>query len=694
LAFITEFPVWFIIFCFILGAVYAFLLYFRDVKTAEFSSLVKKILFSLRFITVTFLSFLLLGPLLKSNSRKIEKPLIIFAIDNSQSLIIGKDSSYYRNDFPNQIKDVADAIAEKYEVKTYSFGTAVSEDLPFSFADKQTDVSELLNEIFNRYSHRNVGALILASDGIYNKGINPFYYPKKFTFPFFTVGLGDTTVKKDLILAQVNHNRIAYLGNTFPLEIIVDAYELKGLEPTLIISKAGKQLFTQKIAVNTERFNITIPVMLEAKEPGIQRYKISLTQLNGEISYINNEKDIFIDVLDGRQKVLIVANSPHPDIAGLKAGIEANDNYEVTVTMADNVKEPIKKFNLVILHQLPTAAQPSVKLLEEIYKNKIPRLFILGNQSSIQAFNANQTGLHIAAIPNRFNETLPHPDKNFTLFNLSDYTIKSLKKFPPIISPFGTYKLSNSAYTFLKQRVGIVDTEDPLIVFNAADDIKTGVIAGEGIWRWRISDYALNKSHIAFNEICSKIIQYLAVKEDKNQFRVITRNEYNEDQQIEFEAELYNDIYELINEPEVAIVISNSENNKFPYTFTRTTRAYKLIAGTFPVGEYRYEAKVKSGDKVYVQKGEFTVSPLQIEALNTVADHRLLYQLAQKQDGEFLYPADLSKLPEMLAAREDIKPVIFNQQQLDEIINLKWVFFLLLVLISLEWFMRKRSGSY
>jgi hypothetical protein len=677
-----------------LGAGYALLLYYKDKRTEEISSIIRKSLFSLRFLAVTFLSFLLLGPLLKSISREIEKPVIIFALDNSESLVIGKDSAFYRSTYIEKLKEVTAALADKYEVKTYSFGSFVSETPSFSYTDKQTDVSELLDEIHNRYSHRNVGALILASDGLYNRGMNPLYHPKKFAFPFYTVGLGDTTVKKDLLLAKVNHNRIAYLGNTFPLEIIVDANELKGQEPILSITKSGKQVFSQKIQINADRFSITIPVMLEAKESGIQRYKVTLTHLNEEVSYINNDKDIFIDVLDGRQKVLIVANSPHPDITALKAGIEANDNYEVTVALADNVKEPVKKFNLIILHQIPSATQPAAKLLEEITKNKIPRLFIIGNQSSTQAFNGLQTGLNIAAIPNRFNETQPFLDKNFTLFTLSDHAEKSLKRFPPSISPFGNYKLSNSAYSFLKQRIGIVDTDDPLIIFNNADDVKTGVIAGEGIWRWRISDFSMNKSHAAFNEICSKIIQYLAVKEDKNQFRVITRNDYYEDQPVEFEAELYNEIYELVNEPEVSLTITNNEKNKFPYTFTRTARAYKLTAGTFPVGEYQYEAKVKSGDKVLIQKGEFTVSPLQIEALNTVADHRLLYQLAKKQDGEFLYPTDISKLPEMLASREDIKPVIYSQQRLDEIINLKWVFFLLLVLISAEWFLRKRSGSY
>jgi hypothetical protein len=79
---------------------------------------------------------------------------------------------------------------------------------------------------------------------------------------------------------------------------------------------------------------------------------------------------------------------------------------------------------------------------------------------------------------------------------------------------------------------------------------------------------------------------------------------------------------------------------------------------------------------------------------NTVADHHLLYTLAKNHSGEMMYPADFDKLAEKLEAREDVKSVSYTEKKLDDLLNLKWIFFLLLILLSSEWFIRKRNGAY
>ena len=694
LNFITEYPLWFFVFCILLGAGYTALLYYRSSAFEGGNPNIARLMASFRFISVTLISFLLLGPLLKTIFREVEKPVVIVAQDNSESVLIGKDSAFYKTIYKENLEELIKQFQNDYDVKTYSFGSAVKQEISFEFSDKETDISELMEEINTRYSNRNVGALILASDGLYNRGMSPLYKSSKFNFPVYAIALGDTNVKKDLILSKVGHNRIAYLGNTFPLEIYVNARQLVNREALLTVSKGNKKLFSQKLLITGEKFSATIPVLLEAKETGVQRYNIQLSHLDGEINYSNNGKDVFIDVLDGRQKVLILANSPHPDVAALKMSIESNNNYEVHVAFVADFKKVLSEYNLVILHQLPSLNNPAAAILDELEKHNIPRLFILGTQSSLNHFNNRNSGLFVAANQGKQNESQPLIADNLTLFTLSDHALNAIKKFPPALTPFGTYKSSGSAYIFMKQKIGMINTSDPLILFNATDEAKTGVIAGEGIWRWRIADYAGNDSHEAFNEIISKIVQYLAVKVNKNHFRVNSKNNFFENQTVEFDAELYNDIFELINEPEVSLTITNNENKRFPFVFTKTSTAYKLTAGIFPVGEYKYEAKVKSGDKLLTQSGEFSVSALQAEALVTEADHQLLYSLTKKQDGEMVYPEGLRNLYSLIKAREDVKPVVYTQQRLNEMINLKWVFFIILVLLSVEWFLRKRSGAY
>jgi hypothetical protein len=240
----------------------------------------------------------------------------------------------------------------------------------------------------------------------------------------------------------------------------------------------------------------------------------------------------------------------------------------------------------------------------------------------------------------------------------------------------------------------MVATKSPLMYFKAAGDTKVAVFNGEGLWRWRLQDFAANGNHTLFDEFVSKTVQYLSVKVDKRFFRVIGKNSYLENERVELQAEVYNQSYELINEPEVNIVFTNSSNKKFNYSFSKTSNAYILNAGRMPVGEYTYDAQVKVGDKLYKQHGEFSVRALQLELTNTVADHQLLYSLSKKHDGEMVYPNDLEQLAEKLNARDDIKSVAFSEKKLTDVINLKWIFFLILALLSFEWFMRKRNGAF
>jgi hypothetical protein len=188
-------------------------------------------------------------------------------------------------------------------------------------------------------------------------------------------------------------------------------------------------------------------------------------------------------------------------------------------------------------------------------------------------------------------------------------------------------------------------------------------------------------------------VQYLSVKSDKSFFRITAPKIINENTEIELEAEVYNKSYEPITEPDVTLVLTNSENKKFNYTFSKTERAYKLNIGLLPPGEYRYDASVKTGNELFAKQGSFTVKEVISEKINTVANHQLLYQLSNRSGGKLFYPNELQKLQEELLKNERIKPITYSQASTSSLIDLKWLFWIILVLFAIEWFFRKRFLS-
>jgi hypothetical protein len=189
-------------------------------------------------------------------------------------------------------------------------------------------------------------------------------------------------------------------------------------------------------------------------------------------------------------------------------------------------------------------------------------------------------------------------------------------------------------------------------------------------------------------------MQYLTVKEDKGFFRVNGNNKYFENEQVEFSAEVYNNSYELITTPEVSIEIMDSSGKKYPYTFSKTSQAYYLNAGSFPPGNYTFRSQVKLNNRIETKTGAFVVVPLNIESINTVANHNMLYTLAKNHQGKMFYPSEITKLCETLRDREDIKNISFSHKKYINFNNIFLILLLILTLLSTEWYLRKRAGSY
>lgn len=691
----TEYPLWFILFCLLLAAGGSWLLY-RNNKldlSGRYGRLVQGALMLFRFLSIFIIAFLLLGPLLKMISRKVEKPFIIFALDNSESITASKDSAFYRREFPALIEQVRKELQDDYEVKTYTFGKEVKTEQNLGFSEKQTDISKVFDEVGSNYSNQNLGAVILASDGLYNEGNNPLYSSRALHAPVFSIALGDTTQRKDLLIKNVKHNQLVYQGNMFPMQVDVQAFGCQAQQATLTVSHKGQTVFTKSISIGGSSFFTGIPLELEARESGMQHYTITLSRLSGEVSYVNNHADVFINVINGKQKVLLLALAPHPDLTAYKQAIGSSENYEVVLkSFNDFDARQAGDYNLAILHQLPGPNGEGVAIIQQLKDRRVPLLYVLGGQTGINMLNRVQGTLAISGNRDNTTDVLPALNSEFSLFTLSEEEIDAVKKFPPLQSPYGNYLVRGEAAVLMRQQVGYVKTNVPLIFFSRQGDSKAGFICGEGFWKWRLYDAGLSKQQVT-QSLLGKIVQYLAARDDKSPFRITGRKRFYENEPVQFDAEVYNESYELINTPEVQVQIRNAAGKTFSYAFSRTDKAYTLDAGLMPVGNYTYEASVNNGAKVQRLKGSFTILPLQVEFLQTVADHQLLNQLSLQSGGQLFYPDQTEALIKALRDNEQIKPVIYKQEEVKSWINLRWIFFLLLGLLTAEWFVRKWNGS-
>lgn len=629
--------------------------------------------------------------------RQVEKPAIVVLLDNSSSIPLNKDSLFYRSVFPGQAQQFIDKLNNnKYEVATYLFDEELKENNEWDFSGQQTDISQALEDITVRYANRNLGAVILMSDGLYNKGINPYYRAAELQAPVYVVALGDSSRPKDLLVKDVMYNQVVYLGNDFPIEVQIEASRYKGKETELSVSKNGQVVYTKKIQIPNDIYYIQVMIpAISADKPGTMKLSISLRPIEGEVTRVNNYRDVFVEVIDSRQKILLLAEAPHPDLGAIMQTIASNKNYQGEIGFLPQFNKPVNPYSLIILHQIPTASNGGAQIISSARTAGVPLLFILSSATQIPSFNQLSVGLRIIGNRGNMDEVQASWNSSFSLFTLSEQARQLFPKFPPLVSPFGNnYETSAAFTTLFYRKIGSTTTDQPLMGFSNINGQKTGVIAGEGIWRWRLHNYQLQGNHEVFDELISKTIQYLAVKEDKSLFRIQVKNQYWENEPVIIDAELYNESYELINEPEVKLDVTGKNNTTYSFVFSRYGNTYRLDAGRIPVGEYKYTASTTFGGKSYKKQGTIVVKPIQVEAVNTIANIELLRSLAESTGATLFMPNQLDELQKRIEATETMTSRSFSQKQLRDLIHFRWIFFLLLALLTLEWFIRKRQGAY
>jgi hypothetical protein len=701
---LTDYPWYFILFCLFAGVSVAFFSYQKNTisqKDGKFGWPVW-LLALLRCCSFTILAFLLLSPVVKSLFKKVEKPIIIIAADNSQSILLNKDSVFYRKTLPGEVQKIANALEAKYDVRTYTFGGDTKDNLKLDYKDKQTNISGLYDKLYNTFYNQNIGAVITLTDGIYNEGQNPLYNAQKFNAPFYFVALGDTRPQKDVLIRNVLYNQVVYAGNIFPLQVQIRAKGYDGKDIKLSVANKGVALFSQAIRINGSDFYTEVPVKIEAKGTGLQHYHLELSHLEGEISYVNNSYDLFIDILDSKKKILLVANAPHPDVSALKSAIERNSYYEVNAYNYDEfVKEignnvaKLKNYQLAILHQLPGTNNNAASLISALHDAQVPVWYILGSESSFNAFNNLDAGLKINIQGSRMNEVGGTVNNQFSLFSLSPDVAKAMPSWPPLMAPFGEYIVSDRQNIALYQQIGKVKTPMPLLFFTSNNKQKIGILCGEGLWKWFMFDFSANQNQKASDEIVDKTIQYLSTKTDNRLFRVRpAKNMFFEDEKISFEAEVYNKSYEPIKDALIKMSIRDENGKIFDFNFIPRENGYFLDAGYLPSGSFSYTAQTKIGDKPYIVSGEFIVKKVDLEFLETVANHHLLYNIAHQQGGQMVYPKDISSLTDIILKRNDIQPLAYMQTDFKDLIDFKWLFLVLLGLLGAEWFLRKYWGGY
>ncbi|MBT6808881.1 MAG: hypothetical protein HOA52_05280 [Flavobacteriales bacterium] len=672
----TELPIYYSIFCILLGVGYAYFLY-RNNKLL--SKTLKVVLFAVRTIVVSALAFLLLNPLSTIIQTSEEKPIVILAQDVSFSTSDISDSLSFEN-LKLQLHD-------NFDVVTYSYSDKVNEYFTNKKLAYSTNISNLFNEIDLKYSNRNLAGIVLSSDGLYNEGLNPTYHKIAKNIPIYTVSVGDTIIKKDVKITNVLYNEISFLDNISPVEVQILADKCKGENIKVSLYLENKLLETKSLTINQNSEFIKTNFKVKNSRVALQNYKVKINTISDEKSETNNLYNFSVDVLDSKYKILILADKVHPDIAAVKSVLDKNKNYEILQKKSSEILDSeLNKYNLVISFYLENENSDMIK---ELTENSVSVLMFV-NPLSVNVHNQIYPSSFVNS-KGKNQEVTATYNSSFSKFNVSTDLQNYITGLPPLYSVFANYNISPSSQVLFYQKIGMHETKKPLIVLDETTNKKISVVYAEGLWKWRINDRTENNFHKNFDELFTKIAQYLLVKEEKSRFRITHDKNIIEGQVLKVFAEYYNESYELNNEKEVTIKIQNKDNEQFNYVFSKDVNSsYFMKVSSLKPSEYTYTASYNNSEEIV--KGSFNVISKQKESKVDVANHQLLYQLSFESSGKQYF--DYSNIATDLVESNQNKTIIHSLEKNESVINKMWLLILLLSFLSFEWIVRKYNGFY
>lgn len=631
---------------------------------------------------------------MKQITNRVEKPMFVILQDNSVSVKEATDSVVLAA-INNSLSTLKESLTTQgFEVSHKDLSGEESEQVIFNAP--ASDLHGTLRKITSQYEGKPIGGVLLVSDGIYNTGLSPLY--AAYNFPVYTIGVGDTTQRHDIIVKDLIYNKIAYQGNKFPLraEVLVKGYLNQNISVSLL--QGGKVLERVNKNPGSDQL-LTVDFSPLASEQGIQRYDVQVEMKEDERNLKNNHATAFVEVVAGKKKILLVAPAPHPDLKALRSLIDKNSNYEFILHIPGVQETETKNLlpsavDLAIFHQSPDKRARTRDVFQRFASSKTPMFVVVGPQSDLAQLTRQNMPLTFEQPPRQLDDVMPVVNPAFTGFLISPEANTLFTSFPPVWVPFGKVEIPASSSLLLFQRVGSLATAKPLLWTDVIDEKKIGMMLADGFWRWRLEEYSKTENTEAFDEVFGKLIQYLSTADVKRKFRSFpVEQQFSDTETAIFESQVYNEIYEPVFGNTISLELTDELGKKYSYSYVISQGNARYEIGGLKEGVYRYKSSTEIKGRKEEVRGQFLVTAQQAELQNLTADFELLRRLSASTGGEFYKVNEFERLKNDLTKIE-ATGVIHSDERYDSLLNLKWVFFLLLILVGTEWFLRKYFGGY
>lgn len=703
---------WLLALCLLGAAALTYWTYRRSVPRVSTGR--RALLMSLRFGVLFLILLLLFEPIWRQLQRDEQPPVLAVLVDDSQSLSLDTETEN-APDLPSITRATVAALPRARlsgEAQLFAFSNEVqrlaSPD-SLRFEGSRTNITQALDYARDELADDNLRGVLLISDGQYNTGRNPIYQAERFPVPIYTVAVGDTTRRRDVQVRRVTTNEIAYVDAELPIQVGIRTEDFADEQVVVSLVQKEEVLANQTVRLPAGTAEVPVDLSYTPRTEGYQQLTVAVTQLPGEVTYRNNSESFTVRVLENKRRVLLVGAAPSPDVATVRQLLQADPQVEVVSYVQKQrgtfyegtPPTAFDTFDLIVLVGYPGRfADPRFTQQLAEATTETPLLFMLTRQTDLNALRTQFEGV-LPVLPGRsrpsFAEasfvTTPRGRQHPILETDDDQS--RLRQLPPLYYNESRWEATPDARVLATIDVRGIALDDPMLVVRERTGSRTAALLGAGTWRWQNLPEDLETLSPFWPRLFSNLMQWLTTPEDNRPVRVApVADIFGGGETVEFTGQVYDESLQPINDASLSLTVTAPDGTEFPYTMEAVGNGrYVLDVGSLPEGTYRFGAAAeRDGNALGTDQGTFAVGALTLEFKETRADVAMLRQIAQRSGGAFLTADNLDDLPDLLQRSGTFAPVQYEDVRETPLWHIYWFLAAIIVLLSLEWFFRKRSG--
>ncbi len=703
---------WFLLILLILAAVaWSIFAYARTVP--EITTGRRILLTSLRAIGLSLLVFIVFEPILNLLREETLEPRIALVMDNSASMTI-QDPSGDRAAlvWAFATSSEADALMSAGEADAWIMSSGLRplmaltpDSLPFN--GQTTDIDAALTALRESQEGRNLRAVVLVTDGVPTTGRNPLYAAEALGVPVYTVGVGDSSEQKDVLIGSVIANELAYLESTLPIDAIIRTSGIEAAQLQVTLRDGQNEVDRRVIDARQGGGEYPVRFTYTPKEEGMRKLRIDVSTVPGELTTKNNSRTLFVRVLKSRMTIALVAGAPSPDVSLFEQAMVKDRNVAVQSYIqklgsswygAAPTEKSFTDADAIVLIGYPTAqtGDNTMQLIRNaVEKAAKPLWIIFSREIDLRKLRQHlDAWLPFDVVQERSEEMqvslVVGPDARQNPVVSSGLSADLWDRLPPLFKTETSLRARVGTQTLATMKINGIAFNEPLLMQRKIGSSRTIVLAGYGLWRWQMAYDVVDG--LVPETLLANAIRWMTTRDDTKRFSVKpVRELFGAGEPVDFTGQVYNESYEPVSDATVTLKVRGPQGEQELTLTAAGAGRYTGSLDGLPEGDYTYTGTA-TGAQTLTDNGRFSVGEANAEFLDTRMNNALLRLIAARTGGRFFPIGNTQGLADAVTRAPTFTPQTLDIRTDIQLWNLAWLLGAVIAIFAVEWYLRKQAG--